>query len=205
MKRKNLAILSGTLALALALAPAAFAVPSVEQEGSVQVDTSTTVTTEDGTEVKTEATVAGEDSEDLEVVITGSTGTTDAATTPAQAAANKALAEANATGNTVESMVATNSEISTALAAAGVTSSDTVVVSNEFYLGIVSKKDGEAKSGTASAVISMPSEAEVNNIVAVLVYNSSAKKWDNVSFSKSGNKIVIKSGKNGAYRFVSKV
>lgn len=224
--KKSLVVLSGVLALSLAVAPAAFAVqgeqvqpvavedieqtnaaPSVQQQGIQLQPQGQTVTVVDPSgetvEVSTEATVPGVSSEDLQVFVTGQTDA-GAATTEAQAEANAALAAANATGNTVNSMIATNAAVAETLAAAGASAENTAVT-QEFYLGIQKTTTGEVLNGTANAVVSMPSAEEANAVVAVLVYNSTTGQWVPVPFAIANGNIVILGGQNGAYRFVSKV
>lgn len=226
--RRVTKVVAGTLALGMALAPAAFAAgsaaepvsapdtvaaeeidatnaaPSVVQEGQVVVD-DTPVTLPGGETVETGAEVEGVPAEEVEVFVTGTTSAAadGAALTEAQAAANAAIAEANATGNTVESMIENNSEVATVLADAGVSAED-VVISTECYVGIQRTTTGAALDGTVTTALKMASEEEVQNVVAVLCFDSATGKWKPVAFTKVGNKIVMKGVSNGVYRFVSK-
>ena len=214
--KKGLAIMSGTLALVLAVAPAAFAVqgaaqpvtadiemtnaaPSVQQAGSVVIENETTLP--DGTKVETGATVDGVASSELEVYVTGSTDVTSdaaAAVGEAQKKANAALAVAQTTGNTVASMIETNP----ALEEDGLSTGNTVV-STEFYLGIQDKKDGTPYTGVATSVLKMASADEASKVVKALYYDAAAKKWVSVPFTCVGNRIVLITRLTGVYRFVS--
>lgn len=216
--KKRFAIMSGTLALALAIAPVAFAVqsttqpatadiemtnaaPSVQQAGSVVIENETTLS--DGTKVETCATVDGVASSELEVYVTGSTDVTSdaaAAVGEAQKKANDALATAQTTGSTVASMIETNPSLTTD----GLSTSNTVV-STEFYLGIQDKKDGTPYTGDATVVLKMASADEASKIVKVLYYDEATKQWISVPFTCNGNQIILVTRRTGVYRFVSSI
>lgn len=218
--KKSLAVLSGVLALSLVVAPAAFAAqgtqahsvtvedidltnaaPSVQQEGSVVINRDP-VTLDDGTVVTPVANADGVASSELEVYVTGATDvTSDAASAvgEAQKVADDAIAVAQGTGNTAESMLATNPE----LASSGLSTNNSIVTT-EFYLGIQDKA-GKPYSGNATVALNLPSAEEAAQVSMVLYYNATTKKWVSVPFVRTGNKIVLQVRLTGVYRFVTNV